>query len=110
MSVRFVWRGEHVNRQVRAKAREALQEAGSRALARCRELTPVRTGALRRSMRTVVDVQRMKVSMGSDLRYAPFIEYGTSRGVPAYAMIRRSLDEFIPEFQQIVRAALGDQS
>lgn len=107
MSVTLKWNGDYVMRTFRARAQRGLQEAGRRALARCKELTPVDTGRLRASMRILVDSRGLKVSIGSDVPYAKYVEFGTSRMAPR-AMIRRTLDEFGPEFTDIIVAAMGE--
>lgn len=103
----MVWRGDYVMRTYRARAQKGLLEAGRQALARCQAITPVDTGKLRASMRIVVDSRGLKVLIGSDVKYAKYLEFGTSRMAPR-AMIRRTLDEFAPVFTDIIIAAMGE--
>jgi HK97 gp10 family phage protein len=103
----MVWRGDYVAKHIRARAQKGLIEAGRLALAHCQEITPVDTGRLRDSLRILVDTRGLKVSIGSDVPYSKYVEFGTSRMAPR-AMIRRTLDEFGPTFTDIIIAAMGE--
>lgn len=65
--------------------RKFWQRASITVQSRARELSPVDTGLLRNSILYEVDSASppMYAKVGSDVFYAPYQEFGTSRGVPA---------------------------
>ncbi len=67
-------------REVKAKALEAVREAAEQTEADARSHAPYLTGALQRSLHTTN--QGLIADVGSDLDYAPFVEYGTSEMAP----------------------------
>ena len=73
---------DHTNEVISA-TKQALLRAlviiGDTAAGYAAELTPVKTSALRNSMTRRVDESKMRVSVGSDLEYAPYVELGTGK-------------------------------
>lgn len=61
-----------------AAAQRALLQTGADIVDLTKQLTPVDTGALKQSY-GAVPVSSNEVEVGSDMEYAPFVEYGTSR-------------------------------
>lgn len=72
-------------------AAEALHKTGQDVIQLTKQLTPVDTGNLQRSYR-VEEVSESKVTVGTDVEYAPFVEFGTSR--------QSAQPHFIPAFAQ----------
>ena len=71
--------------------------------------TPVRTGALRASIEireADPSEQNPSGQIYSNLHYAPFIEYGTSRGTKPAAMFRKNLGPIQNLVRQHVRREL----
>lgn len=58
-------------------ALRALEIIGGTAEGYAAELTPVKTSALRTSMDHRVDAENLRVSIGSNMEYAPYVELGT---------------------------------
>ena len=65
---------EEITRLVSQAIRETADELVNEAQA----LAPVRTGELRDSIHKE-EIDELNVAVGSDISYAPFLEYGTSR-------------------------------
>jgi HK97 gp10 family phage protein len=57
---------------------QAISEVADELVNEAQALAPVRTGALRESIHKE-PIDELNVAVGSELVYAPFIEYGTSR-------------------------------
>jgi phage gpG-like protein len=69
-----------LNRTIRQASRLELEEAGRQTLARARVLAPVDTGRLRASLRMQFSrtfTLRPRVTIGSDVAYAAFVNDGT---------------------------------
>lgn len=66
---------------------------------RARELCPVDTGRLRSSIRAVdgKDATGVYVDVGTNVEYAPHVEFGTSR-MPAQPYMRPALAEAVAAF------------
>jgi hypothetical protein len=71
---------------------------------RARELSPVDTGLLRTSILYEVDsaAPPMYAKVGSDVFYAPFQEFGTSRGVPAKHYLSGGFETSVGDIQHQV--------
>lgn len=54
-----------------------LREIADYAYRRMLELTPVKTGGLRNSIRKDVDESRLQAQIGAAARHAPYVEFGT---------------------------------
>lgn len=77
---------------------------------RAKELAPVRTGTLRRSIHTEIAEStptHATVLVGTDTFYAPFQEFGT-RFMRAHPFLRPALDEMHGAAQKGIRASLAD--
>jgi HK97 gp10 family phage protein len=68
---------------------------------------PVRTGTLRRSIHSAIETSSPTIAtalVGTDLIYAPFVEYGT-RFMSAQPYLRPALDEKRAAAQDVIRDA-----
>lgn len=86
-----------------SKKHAALEAIGMRAETHAKELTPVDTGNLRNSMAHAVSGD--SVYIGSNVEYAPYIEYGTRRN-KAHHMLKKAATEHGDEYKAIARAAM----
>jgi len=71
---------------------------------------PYKTGNLKRSIHPeTIEKTDIKVivAVGTDVEYAPYQEFGTSRGVPAHPYLRPALDENREKVLKEVKAALA---
>lgn len=71
------------------------------------EKAPYRTGTLRRSIHAEPVQGETAVMVGTDLEYAPFVEYGTSR-MAARPFLRPAIDEHWDEVVREISAAMED--
>lgn len=102
--VKFIDRSSEVLRELAVRKTQALEAIGMRAETHAKALTPVDTGNLRNSMAHAVSVDA--VYIGSNVEYAPYVEYGTSR-TKAHHMIKKAATEHSEEYKSLARAALG---
>lgn len=78
----------------------ALGAGGMRIVNRAQQLAPVLTGNLRRSIHMEPSPDRKSLLIGTDVEYAPYQEFGTSR-MPAHPFLR-------PAFAEEKRGAVAD--
>lgn len=90
-----------------AKVRIALRAGALVVLNSAKERVPVRTGTLRRSLAIEDGPGPLEVSIGSDVEYAPYVEFGTSK-MAARPYLRPALDENIGEVQTVIGEALWE--
>jgi len=83
---------------IKEAIQQALEEAGALIKSEMETLAPVRTGALRSSI--MVDVEADRVTVGPQVPYAGFVEFGTrpspGRYVPAIG--KRLVNPALPHF------------
>jgi HK97 gp10 family phage protein len=68
-------------------------------------LCPVLTGAMKKSIRA--DIELLSADIGTRIRYAHFVEYGTSRQAPE-PFINPPFTKAVPAFQRRIDAAADD--
>lgn len=103
--------------QVKAKmmkAKDAVNKANSRIALRAgalviqnaaKEGAPYRTGTLRRSIAIEDGPGEYEVSIGTDVEYAPYVEFGTVN-MAARPYLRPALDEHLAEARSIIESTL----
>lgn len=72
-----------------------------------KEKAPYRTGTLRRSLEMEDGPGDTEVTVGTDLEYAPYVEFGTSR-MGAQPFLRPAFDENQDEVYREIGDALED--
>jgi HK97 gp10 family phage protein len=90
----------------RAVQIEVLRSA-LRIQARARERCPVDTGRLRNSIAIELDEDRLSGSVGTNVDYAPYVEFGTVH-MAAQPYLFPSIEEEQPEFIRRLREQLGE--
>lgn len=68
--------------------------------------TAVDTGRLRNSITHELEGENTIV-IGTHVEYAPFIEYGTSKGITGIHYLKRALENHTTEYEQIIADVLG---
>lgn len=84
-----------INQELAKKIARALEAVGATAEAYAKELCPVDTGRLRDSI--TYSVNDNTVYLGSDVEYAPYVEFGTHKQKPQPFMspaMQDHLDEY----------------
>jgi len=79
---------------------EALKHAAELCVAEAKRLAPVRTGRLRDSIR-ILEQGEGYVIVGSDVEYAPYVEYGTYRMAPR-SFLRPAVWDAVYAFQELI--------
>ncbi len=102
--IKFINRSADVLRALEIQKAQALEAIGARAETHAKALTPVDTGNLRNSMAHAVSGDTAYI--GSNVEYAPYVEYGTSR-TKAHHMLKKAATQHSEEYKEIARAALG---
>lgn len=72
-----------------------------------KERCPVDTGRLRSSITHQVDADGLSAVVGTNVDYAPHVEFGTSR-MAAQPFLFPAMESHRPEFLRRLRAALGE--
>lgn len=90
-------------REYTEKTSKATMMAGLKVEYFVKEATPVRTGNLRSNINTQMvsqGVEKSEAFVGTNVAYAPFVEFGTSKMQPR-AMFRQAIDEHGKEIWEI---------
>ena len=86
---------------VKGYADEALKNAADLCVAEAKRFAPVRTGRLRDSIR-VLERGSGYVIVGSDVEYAPYVEFGTYRMAPR-SFLRPAVWDAVYTFQEVIK-------
>ena len=106
-NMKFTDRSREILAALEARKLQALEAIGAAAEDHAKEKTPVDTGRLRGSITHAVVSKESAVYIGTNVEYAPYIEYGTSRGIPAHHMLQKAATEHADEYRHIAKTALG---
>jgi len=80
---------------------EALKAAADLCVSEAKRLAPVRTGRLRDSIR-ILERGAGYVIVGSDVEYAPYVEFGTYRMAPR-SFLRPAVWDAVYTFQEVIK-------
>jgi HK97 gp10 family phage protein len=83
-----------------------VQKATYRVEADAKALTPVKTGALRRSIHSVFENGGLRGVVGPSVLYGKYVEFGTRR-MGARPYMRPAAEKNLPAFLSAVKSALG---
>lgn len=87
------------------KLQRGAESVGQTAVGYAKEKTPVDTSNLRNSEGFLVIDK--SIHIGTDVKYAPYQEFGTSRGVTAKHFIRDSVANHSAEYKNIIETSLN---
>lgn len=96
----------NVTKQVELDVKQIVKETGYQIEADAKLLSPYETGHLRRSISTEVSTDGMSAEIGTNVEYAPFVEFGTSKQsaqaflTPAFL---KHEDSFIKKMEQMAK-------
>ena len=102
--VKFIDRSGDVLRALEIQKAQALEAIGARAETHAKAVTPVDTGNLRNRIEHAWLDDTAYI--GTNVEYAPYVEFGTSR-MKAHHMLKRAVTEHSDEYKAIAKAALG---
>jgi len=85
---------------IEEKMKERLQLVGDLVASSARKNAPVKTGTLKNSIDFEVDEAEKKVTIGTNVTYAPFIEWGTKFITPVF-FLTQAYNENIPKIRKI---------
>ena len=121
---------DRVRTELAQQAVKALEECGLIAEGYAKGLCPVDTGNLRNSVTHKVDTEELICYIGSSVKYAPYVEFGTgvnydqggrktpwvyqdakgrwhrTSGQKAQPFIRPAVADHIPEYERIIKEGL----
>ena len=95
----------HLSDAIKQGALERATMAGAMVIEnRAKEIVPVRTGNLRRSIHSEIEsttANQAVARVGTNVEYGPYVEFGTRR-MSARPFLRPALDEKGPEAQAVI--------
>lgn len=94
-----------IPKALEAAAAREVATAGYDVEARAKQLVPVRTGTLRRSIHTVISNNGMTATIGPSVDYGLFVEMGTHR-MPARPYMRPAAAYVSPRFADAIKRVL----
>lgn len=98
---------EEVKEEMRSKVASCLEAIGMDAASTAQSVTPVDTGRLKNSISYVVDEQEHVVYIGTNVEYAPYQEYGTSRGIKGKHFLQFGVTAHVAEYRSIFQDTLN---
>lgn len=90
-----------IKAEMQQKVVEALESVGLLAEAQVKAKTPVDTGRLRNSITHDVDMGEQCAIVGTNVEYASFVEYGTSK-TPAQPFLKNTIQENAGTYKDII--------
>jgi len=100
MNVNFTSNAGQIKDAVQLATERALETIGLIAEGYAKGLCPVDTGRLRNSISHAVDVQDKAAIIGTNVEYARYVEFGTSRMSPR-PYLAPAVQDHIAEYKQI---------
>lgn len=104
--VKFTSHRKEVEAAVHQALITGLNACGMVAETYAKKESPVDTGRLRNSIAHTVDKEEPAAYIGTNVEYAPYQEFGTSRGVKAKHFLRNAAQNHTPEYKSILEDAL----
>lgn len=105
-SVTFTSHAEEVKEEAKQKILDWLQAIGEDAAATAAEFAPVDTGRLKNSIDSTVVESEQTVYIGTNVEYAPYQEFGTSKGVTGKHFIQFGATAHQAEYKAMLEDAL----
>ena len=100
-------RTEEVNEEIISALERAFTVIGLEASGYASALSPVDTGRLRSSLTFKVDGNSKGVTIGTNVEYAPYQEFGTSK-MTASPFLRPAIENHLTEYENVLRTELGE--
>lgn len=108
MSVKMTSHAEEVKAEAKAKITNWLSAIGEDAAGTAAEFAPVDTGRLKNSIGFAVSEANQTVDIGTNVEYAPYQEFGTSKGVVGKHFIQFGATAHQAEYKTMLEQALRE--
>lgn len=95
-----------ISAAIRPAVVQEVQKATYDVEARAKQVVPVKTGTLRRSIHSVFSNGGLTGIVGPSVSYSAFVEFGTRR-MAARPYMRPAAEQVLPGFTTAVKRALG---
>lgn len=108
ISVEIKDNSEEVKAEAKAKINAWLEAIGQDAAATAAERAPVDTGRLKNSIESAVVESEQAAYIGTNVEYAPYQEFGTSKGVTGKHFLQFGATAHQDEYKAMLEQALRD--
>lgn len=105
MSVKFKWHGDDIGGRFIRNRDASLLASALAFQGQAKLIVPKKTHNLERSI-SVSSIQGSAIYVGTNVKYAPYVEYGTRFMAPR-AFFRKTIDVMKTPIQQIFRSYLS---
>lgn len=99
---------EEVEEELKEKVFDWLDAIGLDAASTAASKAPVDTGRLKNSIDRAVVQEEQAVYIGTNVEYAPYQEFGTSRGIAGKHFLQFGATAHIDEYKQMLEQALKE--
>ena len=99
---------DEVNEELESKIHTWLESIGMDAASTAQDRAPVDTGRLKNSISYMPDDEEQAVYIGTNVEYAPYQEYGTSRGVSGKHFIQFGATAHVSEYKNMLEQILKE--
>lgn len=106
ISVEIKDNSEEVKAEAKAKINAWLEAIGQDAAATAAERAPVDTGRLKNSIESAVVESEQAAYIGTNVEYAPYQEFGTSKGVAGKHFLQFGATAHQAEYKAMLEQAL----
>lgn len=105
-SVKLDSHKDEVIKAMNSQIESVMESIGMDAASTAQSVCPVDTGRLKNSISYAVDAQQHEVYIGTNVEYAPYQEFGTSRGVKGKHFLQFGVTAHADQYRQIFKDAL----
>ena len=107
-SVKIKSNKEEVTEELQKKIYAWLEAVGEDAASTAASVAPVDTGRLKSSISSAVVESEQAAYIGTNVEYAPYQEFGTSRGIPAKHFLQFGITAHSDEYADMLERALSE--
>ena len=108
ISVKMTSHSEEVKVEAKAKIAAWLTAIGEDAASTAASVAPVDTGRLKNSITSAVSTEEQAAYIGTNVEYAPYQEFGTSRGIEGKHFIQFGATAHQSEYMAMLEQALRE--
>jgi len=108
IDVKMTSHSEEVKAEAKAKIAAWLTAIGEDAAQTAASVAPVDTGRLKNSITSAVDTEEQVAYIGTNVEYAPYQEFGTSKGIEGKHFIQFGATAHQEEYKAMLEQALRE--